>query len=1104
MWIVRLALRRPYTVGVMALLIMMMGILSIKSMLIDIFPVIDIPVVIVVWNYNGLSANEMEKKVTFLSERAISTTVNGVERIESQSIPGISILKIYFQPGTDIGAAIAQMSAVSNTALRAMPPGMTPPAILQYNASNVPVAQITLSSKTLSEDKIYDYAINFIRLRLFTIPGLSTPAPFGGKNRQIMVDIDPQALTAKGLSTTDVLNALQSSNLIIPAGNARMGQTDYLVSLNSTPESVKQFENIPIKVSNGQVVLVGDVAKVSDSYGIQNNIVRVDQKRASYLTILKKSNASTLVVVEAAKAMMPSIKETAPEGLDLKVDFDQSIFVQSSIDNVLHEAITASILVSFMILFFLGSWRSVIIVCTSIPLSIFISIIGLKLTGNTLNIMTLGGLSLAVGMLVDDATVEIENIHRNRHLGKPLTVAILDGAHEIATPALVATLAICIVFFPVVLLTGPAQYLFTPMALSVVIAMMASYFLSRTLVPVLARMLMPSENVEPKKPVSEGSDFLSQLALVFRTLKYILSSILYRVDQMFEPFNVWRDKWFDRFVEAYGSVLKVLLINRWTSLSFAGLAFVISMFLIRIIGTDFFPATDSGMMKLHFRAPSGTRIEETEKIVDAAETRIKKIIPAAELNTINDMIGVPVSYNLAFVSTDNASGMDAEILISLKEGHKPTVGYMKKIRKELNDHFPGCTVYFQSADIVSQVLNFGLSAPVDIQIQFPDYNKSYEYARTIRDRIKTIPGVEDVAIKQVLDYPTLNIDVDRVRAAQLGLSQRDVANDMLVALSSSSQIAPSYYINPVNSVNYPVVVQVPYQRINSTKDLMATSITPNGVPFVTHSAAGPSDVPTSQIQTLGNLAKITTGTQFNQFNHYTVQRVMNISANVESRDLGSVAAAIHQKIDSLGKLPPGMKIDLRGQSEVMNSSFQTLGLGLVLAIALVYMLMVVLFQSWMDPFIIMLALPGAFMGILWMLVLTGTTLNVESLMGSIVAVGIAVSNSILLVSFANDIRALKGLSSIEGALLAGKTRLRPVLMTAIAMILGMIPMAIGGGEGGEQNAPLGRAVIGGLLIATLFTLFVVPIFYSVLRKSMPSSIGLDEKFEAEAKGAMAG
>lgn len=1082
MWIVRLALRRPYTVGVMALLIMLMGVLSIRSMLIDIFPVIDIPVVIVVWNYNGLSATEMEKKVTFLSERAYSTSVNGIHNIESQSIPGISMLKIYFEPGADIGAAIAQMSAVSNTVLRSMPPGMNPPVIVQYNASNVPVAQITLSSKTLSEDKIFDYALNFIRLRLFTIPGLATPAPFGGKNRQIIVDIDPQALAARGLSTVDVLNALQASNIIIPAGTARMGHTEYSVQLNSSPESVKQFENIPIRVSNGQAVLIGDVAKVNDAYGIQNNIVRVNQSRASYLTILKKANASTLVVVEAAKDILPSIKETAPEGLDMQLDFDQSIFVKSSISNVLHEAIIASLLVSFMILFFLGSWRSVIIVCTSIPLSIFISIIGLKLTGNTLNIMTLGGLSLAVGMLVDDATVEIENIHRNRHLGKPLTVAILDGAHEIATPALVATMAICIVFFPVVLLTGPSQFLFTPMALSVVIAMMASYLLSRTLVPVLARMLMASEHLDEHGHAIAGPGFISRMGY---------------------KFNVWRDRSFDRFTEAYGSILKVLLAHRATSLAIAAVAFSLTMFLIPIIGTDFFPPTDSGMMKLHFRAPSGTRIEETEKLVDAAETRIKNIIGPADLNAINDMIGVPVSYNLAFVNTDNASGMDAEILISLKAGHKPTVGYMKKIRKELNDHFPGCTVYFQSPDIVSQVLNFGLSAPVDIQIQYSDYNKSYEYARKIRDQIKVIPGVEDVAIKQVLDYPTINIDVDRVRAAQLGLTQRDVANDVLVSLSSSAQISPSYYINPANSVNYPVNVQVPYQIMNSTKDLMSIPITPTASQLVTTSTPGPTDVPASQIQTLGNVSRLSTGTQFNQFNHYSVQRVMNISANVESRDLGSVASAIQLRIDSLGKWPPGMRIDLRGQSEVMNSSFQTLGWGLVLAIALVYLLMVVLFQSWLDPFIIMLALPGAFMGILWMLVLTGTTLNVESLMGSIVAVGIAVSNSILLVSFANDIRAVKGLNAIEGALLAGKTRLRPVLMTAIAMVLGMVPMAIGGGEGGEQNAPLGRAVIGGLTIATVFTLFIVPIFYSVLRKGLPSSVGQDEKFEAEAQGAMA-
>jgi multidrug efflux pump subunit AcrB len=1082
MWIVRLALRRPYTVAVMALLIMIMGVLSIKSMLIDIFPVIDIPVVIVVWNYNGLSSNEMERRVVVLSERAYSTTVNGIEKIESESVPGIGILKIYFQPGTDIGASIAQISAVSGTALRSMPPGMTPPTILQYNASNVPVTQLTMSSKTLSESKIFDYALNFIRIKLFTIPGLATPAPFGGQFRQIMIDVDPNAMAGKGVSANDILNALQSSNLIIPAGTARMGQTEYNIDLNSSPESVKQFEAIPVKVVNGEVVLMGDVAKVSDSYAEQTNIVRVNQKRAAYLTILKKANASTLMVVEATKKIIPEIKKVAPAGLELKVDFDQSIFVQNSINNVLRESIIASLLVSLMILFFLGSWRSVIIVCTSIPLSILISIIGLKLTGNTLNIMTLGGLSLAVGMLVDDATVEIENIHRNRHLGKPLTVAILDGAHEIATPALVATLAICIVFFPVVLLTGPAQYLFTPMALAVVIAMMASYLLSRTLVPVLARMLMASEHL------GEDAEELARESWAVRAS---------------HAFNTKRDQWFDAFVQAYGRLLQVLLTYRYTSLSIAGLAFCITMFLIGVVGTDFFPTTDSGMMKLHFRAPAGTRIEETEKLVDAAETRIKKIIPAKEMETINDMIGLPTSYNLAFISTDNASGMDADILIQLKQGHKPTVEYMKKIRQDLNDHFPGCTIYFQSADIVSQVLNFGLSAPIDVQIEFPDYFKSYDYARKLRNDMKSIPGVEDVAIKQVLDYPALDVNVDRERAARLGLTQRDVANSVLISLSSSSQVSPSFYINPANNVNYSVAVQVPYQKISSMKDLLSTPITLGTQPMTTDPVAMPTDLPISQTQTLGNLATVTTGADFNQINHYTVQRVMNVSANVEGHDLGSVSSAIQKKIDSLGTLPPGMKITLRGQSEVMNSSFQTLGLGLILAIALVYLLMVVLFQSWLDPFIIMLALPGAFMGILWMLVLTHTTINVVSLMGSIVAVGIAVSNSILLVSFANDIRVIKGLNSMEGALEAGKTRLRPVLMTAIAMVLGMIPMAIGAGEGGEQNAPLGRAVIGGLCVATVFTLFIVPVFYSILRKGLPTSLGMDQRFDAEAKGAMA-
>jgi multidrug efflux pump subunit AcrB len=1149
MWIVRLALKRPYTIGVMAMLILIMGIMSIKTMMIDVFPVIDIPVVIVVWNYPGLSADDMEKRITFLDERAMSTTVGGISRIESSSIPGISILKVYFQPGSDIGAAIAQIAAVANTALRSMPPGMTPPTILQYNASNLPVAQLTLSSNSLSEAKIYDYGLNFIRLRLFTIPGLATPAPFGGKTREVLIDIDPKALAAKGCGPNDVLNAIQSSNLIIPAGSARLGSAEYNIILNSSPATAKDFNKIPVKVVNGQVVTIGDVGNASDSYAEQANIVRVNRSRASYLTILRKSNASTLVVVNAAKDIIPLIKKSAPQGLDMKIDFDQSVFVRNSISNVLREATIAATLVSFMILFFLGSWRSVIIVCTSIPLSILVSISVLYLTGNSLNIMTLGGLSLAVGMLVDDATVEIENIHRNRHLGKRLTVAILDGASEIATPALVATLSICIVFFPVVLLTGAAKYLFTPLAISVVAAMVASYLLSRTLVPVLARQLMESEKMntqelrqqklsppvetsEDKHPVEgiqdtrpldfdakekeenkaeqvpmaqfdmPGEKIGEQEPKIKPAPKHPrLQSIWAKTGARVERFNEWRDKNFERFQEWYGGLLSVLLANRLITICIALAAIGISVALVTVVGTDFFPNTDAGLMKIHFRAPSGTRIEETEQLVDDAERRIQIIIPKDQLETINDNIGLPVSYNLAFINTDNASGMDADITVSLKKGHKPTLGYMKQIRKELADSMPGCTIYFQPADIVNQVLNFGLSAPLDVQIEFSDYYTSYKYARKLRDEMKKIPGTEDVVIKQVLDYPAMKIDVDRDRAARLGLTEKDVANELLISLSSSVMVSPSFFINPTNSVNYSVAVQTPYEKISSLKDLMNTPISPSTPPFTSNPMPSPLDIPASPTQTLGNLANATTISQFNMFSHYTVQRVMDVTTNVEGRDLGGVAGDIQQCIDSLGQLPGDMRITLRGQSETMQHSFETLGLGLILAILLVYLLMVVLFQSWLDPFIIMLAIPGAFMGILWMLVITGTTINVESLMGAIVAIGIAVSNSILLVSFANEVRAEKGLNAIQGALEAGKTRLRPVLMTALAMGLGMIPMAAGLGEGGEQNAPLGRAVIGGLLVATVFTLFVVPVFYSALRKKVPQLLGLEARFKEESKGA---
>ena len=1080
MWIVELALRRPYTVAVMSILILVMGVLSITRMVVDIFPTIDIPVVAVVWAYPGLPAEDMERRIVLISERAYSTTVNGIERIESNSIPGIGLMKIYFQPGSDIGSAIAQISSVSSTLLRIAPPGTPPPNVIQFNASNVPVAQLTASSDRLPEEKIFDYGLNFIRVRLFTIPGLATPAPFGGKQRQINVDIDLQALAAKGLSPADVVSALSSSNVILPAGTARIGEREYNVLLNSSPSVVEQFAAIPVRVIGGQPVLMGDVAKVADAYADQNNIVHVNGKRATYLAILKHADASTLAVVEATRDILPVIKQTAPDGLDLKIDFDQSLFVRGAIKSVLREGLISSALVSIMIGLFLGSWRSMVIVCTSIPLAIFSAIIGLHLTGHTINIMTLGGLALAIGMLVDDATVEVENIHRNRGMGKPLTRAILDGASQIATPAIVATLSICIVFFPVVLLVGPARYLFVPLALSVVLAMLASYVLSRTLVPTLARMLMSSEHHgEPGERASGWARFAWR-------------------------FNHARDAWFEKFQNGvYGRVLEYLLHHRLFTVLVALVIAVASFGLAFVVGTDFFPSVDAGIMKLHFRAPAGTRIESTEKLVLAVEERIRHIVPKDELETINDMIGVPINYNLAFVQTDNQGPMDADILIALAEKHHPTRKYMQQIRETLARDFPDCSVYFQPADIVSQVLNFGMASPVDVQIEYPNLQQSYQVARRLRDSLRTVPGTADVHIAQVLDYPTLKVDVDRQRAAQLGLSQRDVASSMLVSLSSSSLTAPSYFLNPQNNVNYTVVVKAPLQRIKSVPNLLSVPLTPpsSGALSQPDSLPSPTALPEAPAQTLGNVSTLSSEVRPNQVTHYTVQRVLDVAANVEGRDLGSVAKDIEARIKALGQLPKGMKIMLRGQNEVMSQSFRLLGLGLVLAVLLVYCLMVVLYQSWVDPLIIIMAVPGALVGILWMLTATHTTLNVESLMGAIMAVGIAVSNSILLVNFANDYRTEHPeASSLEAALEAGRTRLRPVLMTALAMIIGMIPMALALGEAGEQNAPLGRAVIGGLLMATFVTLFVVPVVYTLLRKTPPTRHLLEERFQREKQG----
>ena len=1077
MELVRVALRRPYTVAVLSLLVLLLGGLAVTRMVVDFFPKIDIPVVFVGWNYPGLSAEEMERRVVIISERAYSTTVNGIDRIESNCIPGIGLVKVYFHQGTDIGASIAQINAINGTILRILPPGITPPVIIRYDPATVPIVQMVLSSKTVPEGRIFDHAFNFVRVKLFTIPGLTVPAPFGGRLRQIMVDLNPQLMTAKGVSPNDVVNALQSSNILVPAGTARIGSTEYNVTMNSSPPSVDQFNQMPLRISNGVPVLLGDVAKVADGYAVQNNVVHVDGRRATYLTILKHSEASSLAVVEATRDLLPEIQKAAPEGIEIKLDFDQSVYVRAAIKNVASEAVIASLLVSLMVLLFLGSWRNTIVVITSIPCAMAAGILGLYFTGNTINLMTLAGLSLATGILVDDATVAVENIHRHRAMGQPLTVAILEGSREVAVPRTMATLAICIVFIPVAFLYGVSKFLFVPLALAVVFSLLASYILSFTLVPMLSRQLLAGEHHDD----GAGQGTAARL-------------------------NRARENSLEWLQNTYGAVLTVIMRHRPFVLVCLLLMGGISVFLGRVVGTDFFPTADVGILKLHFRGPMGMRIEETEKLVLEVQEGIRKIIPAEELSTINDMIGLPLFFNLAFVPTDNISGMDADILISLKHPHKPSAHWMRELREKLPPKFPGSTMYFQNADIVTQVLNFGLPAPIDVQIQDQNFERAQGYAARVRKIIEETPGAVDVRQMQVLNYPALRVEVDRVRAARLGLTQRDVASNILTTLSSSAIVNPSYFLNP-NGVNYTVAVQTPLERMSSVDDLMATPITSGSTPVLDVRPAARLDAtPGALVTRLSSIATIKPETSYQSVSHYTVQRVLDIAANVDGRDLGGVVSDIKRKIDAVTAekdFPPTAKIIIRGQYQVMNSSFESLIGGLLLAIVLVYALLVVLFQSWVDPFIIMMAVPGALIGILWMLALSGTTINVMSLMGAIMAVGIGVSNSILIVSFANELRAEKNLGVVEAAVEAGMTRLRPVMMTALAMIIGMVPMALGLGEAGEQNAPLGRAVIGGLAMATIATLFVVPVIYTLVRKSMPILHELDARFEAESQGRQA-
>ncbi len=1066
MWIVRLALRRPLSVAVMALLMLVLGVLSFGLMNVDIFPSIDLPVVLVVWNYPGLSAFDVERRMVFISERAYSTTVNGIEHIESESINGIGILKVYFYPGTDIGGSIAQMNSVSQSILSNLPRGIQPPQIISYNASNVPVAQLNVYSDVLSTAKLFDYGLNFIRIQLFTIPGFSSPAPLGGVSRSVMVNLDPGALYANGLSAYDVGNALAATNVVIPSGTAKMGNYEYNVDLNMSVPKVADFNQLPIKYLNGAPVFLGDVAPVTDSHQPETNVVRFNGQQATYLLVVKHADASTLTVVDAVKKKLPDIRATAPKGLNVMLTFDQSQFVRAALRDVVQEAVTAALLVAIMVLLFLGSPRSMIIVITSIPLSILTAIIGLKLTGQTINTMTLGGIALAVGMLVDDATVEVENIHRNHAMHKPLLVAILDGASQIATPTFVGTLAICIVFFPVVLLTGVARFLFTPLALAVVFAMLTSYLLSRTLVPTMARLLLPDTHEE-----NFGTGRWARIVGAF-------------------------DARFEQVKHHYRFALAKFIARRTFSLVCVAILILSSLAMLLVVGEDFFPRIDAGMMSLHLRMPTGTRVEHTEYMVDNIERAIRTVVPDDELEGISDNIGLPISYDLAFYHTDSIGPQDADLLIQLKPDHQPTAMYQQKIRDLLKRRFPNVIAYFQAADIVSQVLNFGLPAAIDAQINGNNLEADYDIALRLQDRMRTIPGVSDLRIAEPQDYPTFGVNVDRAKALELGITQQQVASSMLATLSGASLLQPNFWLDPKSGVNYNVVSQAPQHLIDSVATL-------SNIPLSTPASAGgvngqPASSPSataSQPQLLGNLGTITHGWDPAVVAHYTVQRVIDVDASVAGRDLGSVTSAVQHEIDNLGSLPAGTHVVIRGQSQAMHDSFTTLGEGLILAIILVYLLMVANFQSWLEPFIIMMAVPGALAGVLWMLAITGTTINVESLMGAIMAVGVGVANGNLLITFANELRE-EGYSPLAAAIEAGRIRFRPIIMTALAMILGMLPMALSLGSGSEQNAPLGRAVIGGLIAATMMTLFVVPAVYSIFSRSLIGKHQRDLEIEA--------
>ncbi len=1062
MWIVKLALRRPYTFVVLSILLFLLGIGSAVVAPKDIFPYIDIPVVTVVWSYAGLTPTEMEGRIVTVCERALTTTVNDIEHSESESYQGTSVIRVYFQPTVKVELAVAQVTAIVQTILRVLPPGTFPPNILKYDASSVPIVQLSLSGQGLSEQELYDLGLNFIRPRLANVQGASIPLPYGGKVRQIMVDTDPNLLFAKHLSATDVSTALNQQNLILPAGTARFGDREWVVKLNSSPDAVAALNDLPMRASNGSVVFIKDVAQVREGYAEQTNIVRQNGKRGSLLTVLKNGKTSTLNIVSDTIKDLPRVKAGLPAALKITPLFDQSVFVRESISEVVREASIAALLTGLMILLFLGSWRSTLIVCTSIPLSIATSLAVLWALGETINVMTLGGLALAVGILVDDATVEIENTHRNMAEKKPLVRAILDSAQQVAAPAFVSTLSICIVFIPVVLLTGAAKYLFTPLAMAVAFAMLASYFLSRTLVPTMMHFLLPAE-----LPLYQDE------GAARREEEH---NWIWRWHQRFE-------RRFERFRQGYKAALAWCLENPAPTLIAFALFLVISLPLIFFIGRDFFPYVDSGQMRLHVNPPEGMRLEDAEQYFAAVEQEIRAVLPPDRVDLMLDNIGLPSGgINLAFGNTATISNTDGDILISLKPGKRETQRYMRLLRADLAKKFPGAVFFFTPANITNQILDFGLPAPIDLQV-LGRGKGNYELAQKLEKEVAAIPGTVDVHIHQQVTYPTMQVNVDRTRARQVGLTQQDVAQSTLISLTGTGQTAPNEWLNPINGVNYQIVVQTPIYRIDSLQALARTPITsPQG----------------NTSQMLGNLATFRRDESPIIVDHYNIQPVYDVYADVDQRDLGGVASAIDKIIQrEQGQLPVGTSLVLRGEVKTMVDSFTRLGFGILLALGLVYLLMAVNFQSWLDPLIILMAIPFGFCGILWMLFLTQTTFNVPSLMGAIMTIGVATANSILMVVFANDERAV-GKDRFEAALNAGFTRLRPVCMTALAMIIGMTPMALALGEGGEQNAPLGRAVIGGLLVATVGTLFVVPVVYSLLKKKPP--VDFDREIDQEYAG----